>query len=105
MSEKIQNIGENDFASATESGVVLVDFWAPWCGPCRAQGKVLDDLAEGDDLPEGARIAKVNIDEQSALAEQFNVSSIPTLIVFKDGKVCDKFVGMQDKKTLIQALS
>ena len=70
-----------------EGGSVLVDFWAPWCGPCRMQGPVVEKLAEG-----GYSVAKVNIDEQPELAEQYRVMSIPTLIVFKNGKVEDQMV-------------
>ena len=78
---------------------VLVDFWAQWCGPCRMQGPVVEKLAEG-----GYSVAKVNIDEQPELAEQYRVMSIPTLIVFKNGKVEDQMVGVQSYQTLEKAL-
>ena len=78
---------------------VLVDFWASWCGPCRMQGPVVEKLAEG-----GYSVAKVNIDEQPELAEQYRVMSIPTLIVFKNGKVEDQMVGVQSYQTLEKAL-
>ena len=82
-----------------QKGVVVVDFWAPWCGPCRMQGPVVEKLAEG-----GYSVAKVNIDEQPELAEQYRVMSIPTLIVFKNGKVEDQMVGVQSYQTLEKAL-
>ena len=82
-----------------EGGSVLVDFWAPWCGPCRMQGPVVEKLAEG-----GYSVAKVNIDEQPELAEQYRVMFIPTLIVFKNGKVEDQMVGVQSYQTLEKAL-
>ena len=78
---------------------VLLDFYADWCGPCRMQGPVVEKLAEG-----GYSVAKVNIDEQPELAEQYRVMSIPTLIVFKNGKVEDQMVGVQSYQTLEKAL-
>jgi thioredoxin 1 len=74
---------------------VLVDFWAPWCGPCLAVSPVLDDLAT--ELAGRLRIAKVNIDEDEELAFRFQVSSIPTFILFKDGQVADRMLGAMPK--------
>ena len=82
-----------------EGGSVLVDFWAEWCGPCKMVAPVVEKLAEG-----GYSVAKVNIDEQPELAEQYRVMSIPTLIVFKNGKVEDQMVGVQSYQTLEKAL-
>ena len=90
---------EFDSVLANADKPVLVDFWAPWCGPCRMQGPVVEKLAEG-----GYSVAKVNIDEQPELAEQYRVMSIPTLIVFKNGKVEDQMVGVQSYQTLEKAL-
>lgn len=80
-------------------GSILVDFWAPWCGPCRMQGPVVDKLAEA-----GYHVGKVNIDEQQELAEQFRVMTIPTLMVFKEGRVVNQMVGVQSMQTLENAL-
>jgi thioredoxin 1 len=77
---------------------VLVDFWAPWCGPCRMVGPVVDKL--GGDLAGRIVVAKVNVDEQPELAGQFDVQSIPTLILFKNGKPVARTVGFQGEAAL-----
>ncbi|MBI4049817.1 MAG: thioredoxin [Candidatus Doudnabacteria bacterium] len=75
---------------------VLVDFWAPWCGPCKVQGPILDELAE--EIGEKAVIAKLNVDENQQTSSQYGVMSIPTLILFKGGKPVEQMVGLQDKQ-------
>lgn len=77
---------------------VLVDFWAAWCGPCRMVSPVLDEIAnENSDI----KVGKINVDEQPELAQKFNVMSIPTLLVFKNGKVVNQTVGARAKKDLL----
>jgi thioredoxin 1 len=95
-SEKILTVtGENFESEVLKSDKpVLVDFWASWCGPCRAVAPVLDQIAEEND---NVRIAKLNVDEQQQLAYQFQVSSIPTFILFKDGKMADRMMGAAPK--------
>mgnify|MGYP001392237360 CR=1 FL=1 len=81
---------------------VLIDFWAPWCGPCRMQGPILDEVSTR--VGEGAIVAKVNVDDEPALAGQFGVSSIPTLVVLKDRKLLQRWVGVQRADALVTAL-
>lgn len=77
---------------------VLVDFWATWCGPCRALGPVLEEIASETS---SVKIVKVNVDEQPELASQFRIMSIPTMILFKSGEVADKTVGLLPKEEVL----
>ncbi|RXZ83408.1 thioredoxin [Paenibacillaceae bacterium] len=94
---------KENFKEVTESGVSLVDFWAPWCGPCKMQLPIVEELS--GELAGQASIGKVNVDEEPELASQFGVMSIPTLILFKDGQPVDKMVGLQSKDALKTKIS
>ncbi|MDD5662801.1 MAG: thioredoxin [Victivallaceae bacterium] len=101
--EVIKPLSQQNFSEEIAQGTIIVDFWASWCGPCRSMLKIIDDLASSDKLQAGVTIGKVDIDANPDLAAQFNVMTIPTLIVFKDGKEIKRFVGVQSADTLISA--
>ncbi len=99
MSEKITQLEATTFKAAIASPTpTLVDFWAPWCGPCKAIAPILDELAT--ELAGKLNIAKVNVDDNGELAAEFGVRAIPTMLLFKDGQKIEQFVGMMDKATL-----
>ena len=81
---------------------VVVDFWAPWCGPCKLLGPTIEELATA--YSGKARVGKVNIDDNQQVASEFGISSIPTVMIFKGGKVVDKFVGVTPKARLSAAI-
>ena len=93
-----------DFAEkiTNSNGVALVDFWASWCGPCMMLAPVIDEIA--DDFATRADIYKVNVDEEGEIAMKFGIMSIPTLIVFKNGEVFDKIVGVVPKEKIASVI-
>jgi thioredoxin 1 len=102
MGKYIELTSEN-FEATVNSGVSLVDFWAPWCGPCRMIAPVIEELA--NDFDGKANICKINTDEQQELASKFGVRSIPTILFMKDGKVVDTMIGAASKQAFADKLN
>ncbi|MDQ0224668.1 thioredoxin [Metabacillus niabensis] len=99
----ITHVTDETFTNETSEGVVLVDFWAPWCGPCKMIAPVLEEL--DSDMGDKVKIVKVDVDENQETAGKYGVMSIPTLLVLKDGEVVDKAVGYQPKEALADVLN
>lgn len=99
----IVNVSDQNFADETSQGVVLADFWAPWCGPCKMIAPVLEEI--DSEMGEQIKIAKLDVDENQETAGKYGVMSIPTLLVFKDGEVVEQVVGFQPKEELVGLLN
>lgn len=97
-SEKVQTFTDGNFDDATRNGVVLVDFWAEWCGPCRRLAPTVDQLAS--DFDGRAKVGKLDVDANPNIAARFQIRGIPTLLIFKNGQLADTVVGLASKEDL-----
>jgi len=98
---KVIYTNEASFDNVVKDGIVLVDFYADWCGPCKMLGPILDELSE----EVTTKIVKVNVDDNPGLSQKYGVRSIPTMIAFKDGEAIDQIIGMVQKGALIEKLN
>lgn len=99
----VTELNESNFDSYVESNrIAVIDCWAPWCGPCRRMGPIIEELAA--DLAGKVGVAKLNTDENQAIAVRFNINAIPTLLVFKDKVLVDALVGLRPKEDILQYL-
>lgn len=101
------NLSKKDFQKQVleEKRFVFVDFYAPWCGPCQMMGPIIDQLSEEKQFENKIKFVKVNVDQNPELATQYNIFSIPTFIIFKDGQVVSQFTGAIGKEGLIEQLN
>ena len=103
MAEGLLDLDSASFDEAVKQGKVLVDFWAPWCGPCKMQTPILEKVKGA--IGEAAVIAKVNVDENPDLAAKFSVRSIPTLLLLEDGELKETMVGLKQQAELVELLN
>jgi thioredoxin 1 len=102
-SENIVNLDEKNFQQTTKDTVALIDFWAEWCMPCKMMTPVLNEVA--NEVNGNVKICKINVDKQQSLASKFSVRSIPTLVLLKNGKEIDRFVGIKPKDFLLKQIN
>ena len=102
MSENLIELNESNFDEITTSGKVLVDFWAPWCGPCKQLAPILEKVKA--EVGDEASIGKVNVDENPSLAAKFNVRSIPTILLFNNGELSETLVGLKRQDELVNLI-
>lgn len=98
----VTELNDGTFPEAIKDGVTLVDFWAPWCAPCMMQGPIVESVAET--IGDKATVAKVNVDEAQRAANELGIRAIPTVILFKDGKPVQQFVGVTQEGALLAAI-
>lgn len=98
----VRNITDGDFDEVTGSGISLVDFWAPWCYPCRMQGPILEKVAEK--IGGKARVCKMNVEENRETPVKFGITGIPSLLIFKNGEKVQEFLGVQQEEALVSSL-
>ncbi len=101
-SEHIKILDDSNFDNTVRTGVSLVDFWAEWCGPCKVQGPIVDEVA--DEMGDAANVCKLDVDKNPRTSQKFGIRNIPTILILKDGKPVEKFVGVKQKQVLLKAI-
>ncbi len=96
-------LNNENFKAETAAGVVIVDFWADWCSPCRMFGPIVKEVAK--EVGGKAKVGKLNVDENQKIAEKFNIMSLPTILIFKDGKIMESLIGAQPAEILIEKIN
>lgn len=102
-SEHVIELQDRNFEKTISTGVSLVDFWAPWCAPCRIQGPIVNDLA--NEMHTSANICKLDVDQNKKTAAKYAIRSIPSILIFKDGRMVKQLVGVKPKNTLIKEIN
>lgn len=99
----IVDVTDKTFTEETSEGLVLVDFWAPWCGPCKMIAPVLEEI--DSEMGDKVKIVKLNVDENQDTAGRYGIMSIPTLLLMKDGNIVDQVIGFQPKESLVSVIN
>lgn len=99
----VTHLNDESFSAAINSGVVLVDFWATWCAPCRTQGPVVDKVAA--ETKGKVKVCKLDVDQNPQTSNKYGIMNIPTILIFNNGNLVEKFVGLQQKQTLMETLA
>ncbi len=102
MAEGVLELNDDTFEDATKQGVTLVDFWAPWCGPCKMLTPIIEGIAAK--IGDKATITKVNIDDSPKVASKFGIRSIPTVVILKNGETVEQLVGLRKETDLLAAI-
>lgn len=100
---KIKDLTDKNFTHQIKNSTSLVDFWAPWCMPCKMMAPVLNEIAEKDNT--GIQVCKVNVDEYQSLAAKYGIRGIPTTVLFRDGKEVNRFVGVKSKDFILKQIN
>ncbi|MBN2683575.1 MAG: thioredoxin [Bacteroidales bacterium] len=103
QSKKLISLNKQNFNATVKSGLILIDFWAPWCAPCKMIAPILSDLAESES--HRIKIAKVNVEYEKQLASKFNIRNIPTMVIMKNGVEVKRLVGMKTKKMILKEIN